>query len=192
MIFRPKNRYRCVDESVPVFDCRSQRRSTTNERRWRNHQVPRKIQLNTFKKNLLHVCVYQFSSHLMGTFYRTIRLIENGIKPVYVFDGKPPSMKSSELDKRAERRQEAQKALEKAEEAGINFYIFLSLSFRNEQSVNNLYDLYEFVSLICMMFKEVKYTYVKRNENNLIYIYIYIRGCGLVRRSQPLLELNIV
>ena len=28
------------------------------------------------------------TSHLMGTFYRTIRMIENGIKPVYVFDGK--------------------------------------------------------------------------------------------------------
>lgn len=58
-------------------------------------------------------------SHLMGTFYRTIRLIENGIKPVYVFDGKPPDMKSGELAKRAERREEAQKGLEQAEEAGI-------------------------------------------------------------------------
>ncbi|XP_063237090.1 flap endonuclease 1 [Bacillus rossius redtenbacheri] len=58
------------------------------------------------------------TSHLMGTFYRTIRLIENGIKPVYVFDGKPPQLKSAELTKRAERREEAQKALEKAEEAG--------------------------------------------------------------------------
>lgn len=58
------------------------------------------------------------TSHLMGTFYRTIRLIENGIKPVYVFDGKPPQMKSGELSKRAERRDEAQKALDKATEAG--------------------------------------------------------------------------
>uniref|UniRef100_A0A8W7PCW5 XPG N-terminal domain-containing protein n=3 Tax=Anopheles coluzzii TaxID=1518534 RepID=A0A8W7PCW5_ANOCL len=32
------------------------------------------------------------TSHLMGTFYRTIRLLENGIKPVYVFDGKPPDL----------------------------------------------------------------------------------------------------
>ncbi|XP_026272068.1 flap endonuclease 1-like [Frankliniella occidentalis] len=58
------------------------------------------------------------TSHLMGTFYRTIRLVENGIKPVYVFDGKPPEMKSGELNKRAERREEAQKSLQKAEEAG--------------------------------------------------------------------------
>ena len=33
-------------------------------------------------------------SHLMGFFYRTIRMAENGIKPVYVFDGKPPELKS--------------------------------------------------------------------------------------------------
>lgn len=54
----------------------------------------------------------------MGIFYRTIRLLENGIKPVYVFDGKPPDLKSGELAKRAERRDEAKKALEKATEAG--------------------------------------------------------------------------
>jgi len=35
----------------------------------------------------------------MGMFYRTIRMIENGIKPVYVFDGKPPDMKSGEVCK---------------------------------------------------------------------------------------------
>lgn len=60
------------------------------------------------------------TSHLMGTFYRTIRLLENGIKPVYVFDGKPPDMKGGELQKRTERREEAQKQLEKATEAGDN------------------------------------------------------------------------
>lgn len=54
----------------------------------------------------------------MGTFYRTIRLLENGIKPIYVFDGKPPDMKAGELTKRAERREEAQKQLDKATEAG--------------------------------------------------------------------------
>ena len=38
----------------------------------------------------LHVCL----SHLMGFFYRTIRIVENGIKPAYVFDGKPPDLKA--------------------------------------------------------------------------------------------------
>ena len=30
----------------------------------------------------------------MGFFYRTIRMVENGIKPAYVFDGKPPDLKA--------------------------------------------------------------------------------------------------
>jgi len=58
------------------------------------------------------------TSHLMGTFYRTIRMVDNGIKPVYVFDGKPPQMKSGELEKRKERRDVAQNALDKAKEEG--------------------------------------------------------------------------
>nr|AFK11650.1 Flap endonuclease 1-B [Callorhinchus milii] len=58
------------------------------------------------------------TSHLMGMFYRTIRMVESGIKPVYVFDGKPPDMKSGELAKRNERRSEAEKQLAQAQEAG--------------------------------------------------------------------------
>lgn len=58
------------------------------------------------------------TSHLMGIFYRTIRMVDNGIKPVYVFDGKPPTMKGGELAKRAERREEAKKNLEQATESG--------------------------------------------------------------------------
>lgn len=43
---------------------------------------------------------------------------KNGIKPIYVFDGKPPDMKSGELEKRSERRKEAQESLDKAVETG--------------------------------------------------------------------------
>jgi flap endonuclease-1 len=38
------------------------------------------------------------TSHLMGMFYRTIRMVENGIKPCYVFDGSPPKLKSEEVN----------------------------------------------------------------------------------------------
>ncbi|CAF3150205.1 unnamed protein product [Rotaria socialis] len=60
----------------------------------------------------------EITSHLMGMFYRTIRMVEHGIKPVYVFDGKPPQMKSKELEKRLERRTEAEAEMSKAAEAG--------------------------------------------------------------------------
>jgi structure-specific endonuclease RAD27 len=35
----------------------------------------------------------EVTSHLLGFFYRTLRMIEFGIKPAYVFDGKPPDLK---------------------------------------------------------------------------------------------------
>jgi len=54
----------------------------------------------------------------MGFFYRTIRIVENGIKPAYVFDGKPPDLKSGVLAKRFERREEAREEGEEAKETG--------------------------------------------------------------------------
>lgn len=30
---------------------------------------------------------------MMGFFYRTIRMVDHGIKPCYIFDGKPPELK---------------------------------------------------------------------------------------------------
>jgi len=34
------------------------------------------------------------TGHLLGLFNRTLLLIDNGIKPVWVFDGKPPTKKN--------------------------------------------------------------------------------------------------
>lgn len=58
------------------------------------------------------------TSHLMGMFYRTLRIIDNGIKPLYVFDGAPPKLKSGELAKRFQRKSEAQEQHEEAKETG--------------------------------------------------------------------------
>lgn len=58
------------------------------------------------------------TSHLMGMFYRTLRIVDNGIKPCYVFDGHPPKLKSGELAKRYARREEAKSAAEEAKETG--------------------------------------------------------------------------
>ncbi|XP_066482515.1 probable flap endonuclease 1 homolog [Tiliqua scincoides] len=40
-------------------------------------------------------------SPLQGLFYRTLHLLESGIKPVFVFDGRPPERKQPVLAKRA-------------------------------------------------------------------------------------------
>jgi len=58
------------------------------------------------------------TSHLSGLFYRTINLAEEGVKPVYVFDGKPPEMKRREIEERVKRREEAERLYRRAIEAG--------------------------------------------------------------------------
>ncbi|KAL9090820.1 MAG: hypothetical protein Q9159_001761 [Coniocarpon cinnabarinum] len=58
------------------------------------------------------------TSHLMGLFYRTLRMCDNGIKPLFVFDGAPPKLKSGELAKRFARKTEANEAHEEAKETG--------------------------------------------------------------------------
>lgn len=57
------------------------------------------------------------TSHLIGIFYRTIRFVEAGITPLYVFDGMAPEMKMNELMKRKLKREEADKKLIEAKEA---------------------------------------------------------------------------
>lgn len=42
------------------------------------------------------------TGHLVGLYHRTIQFMENGVKPIWVFDGKPPDLKAYELDKRKE------------------------------------------------------------------------------------------
>jgi flap structure-specific endonuclease len=60
----------------------------------------------------------EVTSHLSGLFYRTVNLLENGIKPVYVFDGKPPELKYKELERRSKLKEEAEKQYQQALEMG--------------------------------------------------------------------------
>jgi flap endonuclease-1 len=58
------------------------------------------------------------TSHLVGLLYRTSSLLENGILPVYVFDGKPSELKAATLRGRAMVKAKAAEEWEKALEAG--------------------------------------------------------------------------
>eukprot|EP00850_Spirogloea_muscicola_P020204 SM000209S06383 [mRNA] locus=s209:194250:197897:- [translate_table: standard] len=58
------------------------------------------------------------ASHLQGMFTRTIRLLEAGMRPVYVFDGQPPDLKKEELKKRFSKREDATEGLAQAQEVG--------------------------------------------------------------------------
>jgi flap endonuclease-1 len=54
------------------------------------------------------------TSHLSGILYRTSSLMEKGIKPVYVFDGKSHSLKGETVNKRIEVRKESEKKWKEA------------------------------------------------------------------------------
>ena len=56
------------------------------------------------------------TSHLVGIFSRISNLLGKGIKPCFVFDGKPPEIKHRELAERKERKKEAEEKLEEARE----------------------------------------------------------------------------
>ena len=60
----------------------------------------------------------KITSHLSGLFYRTSNLIEMGLKPVYIFDGKSPALKATEIERRKQVKAQAIAEYEKAATTG--------------------------------------------------------------------------
>ncbi len=58
------------------------------------------------------------TSHLMGVFYRTTALLSEGVRPVWVFDGKPPELKAGTLRARFQAKEKAAAAWKEALAAG--------------------------------------------------------------------------
>lgn len=58
------------------------------------------------------------TSHLSGLFYRNIKLLELDIKPIYILDGKPPLLKTNEIQRRKTIKQKAIKLYKEAIEKG--------------------------------------------------------------------------
>ncbi|KAL9258692.1 Flap endonuclease 1-like protein [Drosera capensis] len=92
-LLQPRHRHRRQHEHLPIVVGRTGTEMLTNE-------------------------AGDVTSHLQGMFSRTIRLLEAGIKPVYVFDGKPPDLKKQELAKRYTKRADASEGLKEALESG--------------------------------------------------------------------------
>jgi flap endonuclease-1 len=61
----------------------------------------------------------RITSHLVGLFYRTTRLMSDyGLQLVYVFDGQPPALKAQAISRRREVRTRYEKEMEEARAAG--------------------------------------------------------------------------
>jgi flap endonuclease-1 len=70
------------------------------------------------------------TSHLSGLLYRTTNLIEMGVKVAFVFDGDPPSFKAETIAERAEVREKAASAWEKARAAGQDGFKYAQAASR--------------------------------------------------------------
>ena len=58
------------------------------------------------------------TSHLSGLFYRSVALLDIGVKPVFVFDGRPPELKSRTIETRRQARKTAEREWSDALKAG--------------------------------------------------------------------------
>jgi flap endonuclease-1 len=58
------------------------------------------------------------TSHLSGILFRTVNFIEKGIRPVYVFDGRPPEFKRATIEQRHSAREQAHELWQMALERG--------------------------------------------------------------------------
>jgi flap endonuclease-1 len=58
------------------------------------------------------------TSHLSGLFFRTSNLVEAGIRPIYVFDGRPHALKARTIQERRKRKEQAEKDYQIALAAG--------------------------------------------------------------------------
>ena len=54
------------------------------------------------------------TSHLSGLLYRTSSIVEKGLKPIYVFDGKPSEYKAETIKKRREAKEKSEMKMKKA------------------------------------------------------------------------------
>ncbi|MFH1409008.1 MAG: flap endonuclease-1 [Nanoarchaeota archaeon] len=54
------------------------------------------------------------TSHLIGLFSRTTRMLQQGIRPIFVFDGTPPKLKTAERERRKALKQAAAQKYETA------------------------------------------------------------------------------
>lgn len=84
------------------------------------------------------------TSHLSGIFYRTTSFLEQGIKPVWIFDGTPSELKSRTIHERRKIREDAEVKWEQAQREGDTegaFRYAMASSKLNEEILSSARDL---------------------------------------------------
>ena len=76
----------------------------------------------------------EMTSHILGLFNKTVELLNAGIIPVYVFDGKPPDIKNKTIEDRKTIRKKALEKMENAvtEEDKIKYFKRSSIIYKEQ------------------------------------------------------------
>jgi flap endonuclease-1 len=89
----------------------------------------------------------QITSHILGLFNKTIELLQMGIIPVYVFDGKPPSIKYKTLEGRKLIRKKALEKMDSATTEEDKIKYFKRSSQITKEQWNQCRDLLEMMGI---------------------------------------------
>ena len=111
------------------------------------------------------------TSHLIPLFYRNIIFLQNNLKPIYVFDGKPPKLKKELIQKRENKRKYAKKkynsALKKKNYQLSRKYFqqMISLSDSMIDDAKKLLNLMGIPSIQAPSEAEATAAYLNKNSN---------------------------
>lgn len=90
------------------------------------------------------------TAHISGILYRTLKMMEHGITPIFVFDGKPPDMKINELKKRKERTESAKEKLNESDNIEeMNKYKKQCVRITKEQT-DEVRTLLDYMGISCI------------------------------------------
>tara|TARA_A100001015_G_scaffold316251_1_gene430046 strand:- start:955 stop:1977 length:1023 start_codon:yes stop_codon:yes gene_type:complete len=90
------------------------------------------------------------TAHISGILYRTLKMLEHGITPIFVFDGKPPEMKLKELKKRKERTENAKEKLQNCKDTEEENKYKKQCVRVTQIQTNEIRTLLNYMGIICV------------------------------------------
>jgi len=137
----------------------------------------------------------RITSHLSGLFYRNMSLIHEGIKLIYVFDGKAPELKYGTQEKRKEVKEEAKQKYESAKQEedieGMGRYA-RQLTFLTGEMINESKNLLKAMGIAVIQAPgegEAQASYITRKEKDVYAIASQDYDCLLF--EAPMLIQNL-
>jgi flap endonuclease-1 len=137
------------------------------------------------------------TSHLSGLFYRNLNLILEGLKLIYVFDGKPPELKKLIHEKRFEAKDSAREKYEKAVEdediEGMGRYS-KQLSFLDEEKIKESKELLSAMGIAVVQAPgegEAQASYIAKKEDGVYAIASQDYDCLLFEAPKLIQNLTL-